>query len=63
MKHVYTDEWWETRLQDIKLYRIFVFDIVIMKKPLFDRSLTLEEDENKEKQKEKEKIQLLEQNA
>jgi hypothetical protein len=35
IKHTYTDEFWETALEAIKLDRVFVFDIVIEKKPLF----------------------------
>jgi formylmethanofuran dehydrogenase subunit A len=51
MKHAYTDESWETALQDIKLYRIFVFDIVMMKKPLFPN---WKEKKKNEEKKEKE---------
>lgn len=52
-KHAYTDEFWETRLQDIKLSRIFVFDIVILKKKLFPEKYTHKEDKEKEIEKEK----------
>ncbi len=55
MKHAYTDEWWETRLQDIKLSRIFVFDIVIMKKKLFEW-LDDNTKQKKEQKKEQEKV-------
>lgn len=50
MKHAYSDESWETALQDIKLDRIFVFDIVMMKKPLFpNRKRRKKAEKDKEK--------------
>ncbi len=50
IKHKYTHEFWETALQDIKLYRIFIFDIVIQVKPLFPNFSSFianKKDENK----------------
>jgi hypothetical protein len=50
MKHAYSYESWETALQDIKLDRIFVFDIVMMKKPLFpNRKRRKKAEKDKEK--------------
>jgi hypothetical protein len=59
-KNAYADEFWETRLQDIKLYRIFVFDIVVMKKRLFSEEYTKKENPEQAKQNEKEKFKDME---
>ena len=66
-KSVYADEAMETQLFKIKLWRIFVFDFVLVKKPLFPnwkskKKAKKEEKKAQAKEKEEEELGKIEKN-